>query len=330
MTNTQTFINHYRFCLGVELIQLKGVSREFGRNKVLQDVTITIEEEDVLGIIGESGSGKTTLLNLITGFIEPTAGEALYYTKATHEPRNLNKNLGKIKKYIGFTPQHNSFYHKLTLEENLLHFGLLYGLPKATLLANMKSILETMSLYDHRQKLAEHLSGGMQRRLDIACSLIHKPKLLVLDEPTADLDPVLQKEILWLLTEMNKQGITIVIASHSLDNMEHICNKVAIIHKGKVYSHGRIDEVKKPFFKEYFTIHLRPGDSKDKIVAVLKTLPVRKIVDEGAKLVVYPLDIQKTVSGLLNLIHQENLYLHDLDMRKPSLVEIFEQITAEN
>ncbi len=314
----------------MELIQLKEVSKHFGKNQVLHDVNLTIEEGDVFGVIGESGSGKTTLLHLITGFIEPTEGEALYYTHTTHEPRNLNKNLSKIKKHIGFTPQHNSFYHKLTVKENLLHFGLLYKMQRNVLINNIKSILQVTSLFEDRNKLAEHLSGGMQKRLDISCSLIHKPKLLVLDEPTADLDPILQKEILWLLTEMNKQGITIIIASHHLDNIEQICNKVAIIHKGMVHSHGLIDDVKKPFLKDYFTIHLRPGDSKDRIILALKNLPVQKIVDEGTKLVIYPIDTEKTINSLLNFIKRDNLYLHDLDMRKPSLTEIFEEIASQN
>ena len=168
----------------------------------------------------------------------------------------------------------------------------------------------------------------MQKRLDISCSLVHKPKLLVLDEPTADLDPLLQKEILWLLQESNKQGITIVIASHHLDSIEHVCNKVAIIHKGRVHSNGLIDEIKKPFLKDYFTINLRPGDRKERVIEALKGLPIKKIVDEGNRLVVHPLDIEKTISGLLSFIKEENMYFHDMDMRKPTLNEIFEIIAS--
>ena len=312
----------------MELIKLKGVGREFGKSKILEDVNITIEEGDIFGVIGESGSGKTTLLNLLTGFVEPSQGEILYYSKVTHEPRDLNENLSKIKKQIGFTPQHNSFYPKLTVKENLLHFGLLYGVKRDVLVNNIKNLLTFTGLMEHRDKLAEHLSGGMQKRLDISCSLVHKPKILVLDEPTADLDPLLQKEILWLLQESNKQGITIVIASHHLDSIEHLCNKVAIIHKGRVHSNGLIDDIKKPFLKDYFTINLRPGDRKERVIEALKGLPIKKIIDEGNRLVVHPQDIEKTISGLLNFIKDENLYLHDMDMRKPTLNEIFEIIAS--
>lgn len=313
----------------MQLIQLKGVGKRYGKNQILQDVNISIEEGDILGVVGESGSGKTTLLNLLSGFIAPTEGETLYYSKITQEPQNLSRNLHKIKKYIGFTPQHNSFYHKLTVKENLLHFGQLYNIKRDVLVGNIKNLLHFTSLFEHRNKLAEHLSGGMQKRLDISCSLVHKPKLLLLDEPTADLDFHLQREILWLLKEANRQGVTIILASHDLESVEQICNKVAIIHQGKVYSFGRLDEVKRPFLKDYFTINLRPGDSKEKIVQALKTLPVKKIVDEGHQLVVFPLDAERTVNGLLRFIKEENLYLHDLDMRKPSLSEIFEKIISQ-
>lgn len=311
----------------MELIELKEVSKAYNKVPILEDVNIKIEEGDIYGIIGVSGSGKTTLLNLITGFIPPTKGSVLYYSSAVQGPRDLNENLHKMKKHIGFTPQHNSFYPKLTVKENLLHFGNLYGVKRATLISNIKSLLHFTKLFDHRDKLSEHLSGGMRRRLDIACSLVHKPKLLIMDEPTADLDQVLQNEIMYLLQEVNKQGITIVIASHHLDSVENICNKVAIIHEGKVQSHGLIDDVKKPFLKDHFTINLRPGSNKSIVVSSLQRLPVKKIVDRGNQLIIYPSDIQKTVSGLLQFFKEENLYFNDLDIRKPSLIEIFEKIT---
>jgi len=314
----------------VPLLQLKEVSKEFASSRILDQIDMAIEEGDIVGIIGESGSGKTTLLNMLTGFMEPSRGEVLYYSKVTHEPKNLHENLHKIKKFIGFAPQHNSFYPRLTVKENLFHFGQMYGLKREVLVNNIKSLLLFTGLFEDRNKLAEHLSGGMQKRLNISCGLVHKPKILVLDEPTADLDPLIQKEILLLLEEANKQGITVILASHHLDSVEHLCNKVAVLHKGKIRSFGELDEIKKPFLRDYFTINLRPGDSKEKVLEVLKTLPIKKIVDEGKQLIVYPSDVQKTLQGILTVIKEENLYLHDLDLRKPSLHEVFETIATGN
>ncbi|MBS3123592.1 ABC transporter ATP-binding protein [Candidatus Woesearchaeota archaeon] len=311
------------------LVQLKEVTKEYEKVPILQGVNINIEEGDVYGIIGESGSGKTTLLNMITGFLQPTDGSVLYQMDVTGPARDLSVDLHKVKKQIGFTPQHNSFYPQLTVKENLFHFGKLYKVPANTLVTNVKNLLTFTRLFEHRNKLADHLSEGMRRRLDIACSLIHKPRILVLDEPTADLDTNLQREILSLLQQANKQGVTIVIASHHLDSVEEICNKVAIVNKGNVFCHGLIDDIKKPFLKENVTITLKPGGNKDQVLQLIRRLPVEKIVDKGATLVVYPKDIQQTVSGLLQLIKEQNLYLNDMDVRKPSLKEIFEMITKK-
>ncbi len=308
-------------------IEIKEVAKEYRKVSVLQDVNLSIEEGDVYGIIGKSGSGKTTLLNLITGFLEPTQGSITYIT-ASGKSLDAREHLHIIKRHIGFTPQHNSFYPQLTVKENLIHFGKLYGLDSATLFANSKGLLQFTQLFDHRHKLAAHLAQGMQRRLDVACSLIHKPEVLVLDEPTADLDPLLQKEVLSLLQEVNRQGVTIIIASHHLDSIEDICNKVAVIHQGHLHCHGLIDEVKKPFLREHFTIQLRPGGNKELIIATLKKLPIQKIVDQGHTLVVYPKNIEITVQSLLKFIKEENLYLHDMHFRKPTLHEVFEKIAS--
>jgi len=313
----------------LKLIELKEVSKSFGKNGILQDVSITIEEGDIWGIIGRSGSGKTTLLNLIAGFLEPSGGEVLHSFKVTETPKSLHANLHQIKDQIGYAPQHNSFYPKLTVMENLLHFGQLYNLPKETLQNNIKGLLQATELAAHQNKLAEHLSGGMQKRLDLACSLVHKPRILLLDEPTADLDPMLQKDIMAFLAQVNKQGVTLVIASHHLNLMEKVCNKVAIVHNGKVHSNGLMADIQKPYLKDNFTISLNPGENKERFISILKTLPVDKIIDRQQHLIIHPKNITKTITALLTMIQDENLYLHDLDIRRPSLDEIFETITQE-
>ena len=150
--------------------------------------------------------------------------------------------------------------------------------------------------------------------------------MLVLDEPTADLDPILQGEILHMLREINQQGVTIIIASHHLDSIEHLCNKVAIIHNGKVHSHGLLDEVRRPYLRDHFTITLRPGQRKEELISKIRLFSIKKIVDKGNALVIYPENIHETTKQMLNLIKEESLYLHDMDLRQPSLHEVFENI----
>ncbi|HLC97755.1 MAG TPA: ABC transporter ATP-binding protein [Candidatus Nanoarchaeia archaeon] len=310
------------------LLELKEVTQEFRKRKILEDVQLSVEEGDFLGVIGSSGSGKTTLLNIITGFLEPTEGEVLYHGRATEKPQNLPRNLARFKKDIGFAPQHSSFYPKLTVQENLLHFGRLYGIRPDTLQHNIRNLLEATHLWDHQEKLGEELSGGMQKRLDISCSLVHNPKMLILDEPTADLDPILQEEITALLQAINRQGITIVLASHHLDSVERMCNKIAIVHKGKV-GHGLLDEIRAPFAQDHFTITVRSQHKKEELIQQMKALPVKKIVDKGHSITIYPEHVESIMNSLLSIIQKEHLELHHLDVRKPSLMEIFEKIVRE-
>ena len=119
------------------------------------------------------------------------------------------------------------------------------------------------------------------------------------------------------------------MVSHDLKSVEDICKKVAILHKGRVFRQGSLDEVKEPFLKEKMTINIKPSGNKEAILAALQRLPVEKIVDKGNELIVYPANLERTISGLLQFIKQENLYLNDMDVRKPSLHEIFEKIAAE-
>ncbi len=313
----------------MELIEVKEVSKEYNGSSILDAVSLVVEEGDIFGIIGQSGSGKTTLLNIIAGFVEPNEGNVFYVSKIDHQPKNLTENFQKIKRHIGFTHQHYSFYPKLTVKENVIHFGSLHGVQKGILVENAKAMLEFTGLYEHRNKLAEHLSGGMKRRLDITCSLMHKPKVLLLDEPTADLDPVLQKDIIRLIQEVNKQGITIIIASHHLESLERICTKLVLLHKGKVHSQGDVEEVKKPFLKENVTINVRTGSDKAKILQLVRRLPVQKIIDQGHQLVLESSDPARTIVALMAVVKEENLFLHDIDVRKPTLSEIFEKIAGK-
>ena len=231
----------------MEVIQLKEVTKEFGNKIILDNVSFSIKEGDVFGIIGQSGSGKTTLLNSLIGFYEPDEGEITYQLDGNLKRKPVHKNLNEVKRKFGFAAQVSSFYPKLTIKENLFHFGRLYGVKTKILHRNIKNLLEFTELKDYENKLSEHLSVGMAKRLDLSCSLIHNPKLLLLDEPTANLDPLLQKEILHLIDHANKQGITVVIASHHLHDIEKICNQIVLIKEGKIVAQGTVKEVKKPY-----------------------------------------------------------------------------------
>lgn len=232
------------------LVQVHGVTKSFGAHQVLKGVDLDIRQGEIFGLIGMSGAGKTTLLNLLVGFLRPDGGDILL-AKDAQTNVSVSREPGAIKTVVGFSTQNPSFYPKLTVRENLAHFGTLYGLVGIDLARRVNALLDLVGLADARNALAAQLSGGMQKRLDIACALVHDPKLLILDEPTADLDPVLRKQLWDLIRKINAKGTTILLASHFLAEIELLCSRIAILQGGKVVELGTADELRSIYSRNY-------------------------------------------------------------------------------
>src|SRR3989344_8237467 len=224
-------------------IQLVNVTKIFGKNIVLEGLNLEINYGEILGIIGKSGSGKTTLLNLVIGFLKADKGEVIF------QSRKIEKDVSNVNMQFGFSSQESSFYDKLSVEENLQYFGSLYKIDDNTLKKRITELLNFVGLEDYGKYLAINLSAGMKKRLDIACSLVHDPKILILDEPTSDLDPYLRRDILKLLKKINKEkSVTIAITSHLLDELD-ICDKIAILDNKKIITKGSSNELKDKYIR---------------------------------------------------------------------------------
>jgi ABC-2 type transport system ATP-binding protein len=215
------------------LLRITNISKTYHSRKVLTDVSFEVMEGEVLGLLGLSGCGKSTLLKIICGFLKPNTGKISYHNlpkKYSHSMKEMNY----IKSLIGFSAQEPSFYPELTVLENLLYFGTLLGIEKTRLYSQIDKILETFDLSEFKPMLSADLSEGMKKRLDIACSIIHDPKILILDEPTANLDYRLRDELLIYIHKLNKKGMTILFVSHYIDEVQNISNRIAILNKGVV------------------------------------------------------------------------------------------------
>ncbi len=220
------------------LVEVKGVFLRYGSNRVLQGLDMDINRGEIFGITGVSGSGKSTLLNLLSGLLMPDAGTICYSQILLGEknikPLDLKHNKRLIRNFIGFSTQDPSFYEELTIAENLDFFGTMYSVPREIRKRNIDSLIEVMGLKDARNRTAKSLSGGMRKRLDIAIAMIHNPKILFLDEPTSDLDPILRNKMWALLKLVNQKGMTVVVSSHFLNEIEELCSTIGILHKGKI------------------------------------------------------------------------------------------------
>ncbi|MAF50597.1 MAG: hypothetical protein CMH64_00740 [Nanoarchaeota archaeon] len=310
----------------VNQIEIKDLTKKFGKHLVLDNINLSIPQQKIFGIIGESGSGKTTLLKTIVGFWKSDKG------RIDFEGRDLEKNTKFIRQIVGFATQDDAVYPKLTVEENLEYFGSLSNVPRGTLKNNIEKVLNFVELEFAKNELAQNLSGGMQRRLDIACSLIHNPRILILDEPTEDLDPLLRRDIMKLIKKINSDSTTVIITSHLLDETEELCDEIAILHQGKVVKQGSPEQLRTSFSK-LEEIHLRLQSRKyTNIINKLKKhkKKVSTIKVESGKLVVHAKSAEPVLLEILRMVDRSKEKLIEVDVRKASLGEVFESVIKKN
>jgi len=319
------------------IIKLQNLTKQFGSKIVLNKVNLDIRSGEIFGIIGLSGSGKTTLLNNMIGFLRPEGGDVLFklehlleYKDDTISYRSVYDNEDDVKKTFGFAAQTPSFYSQLTSLENLEYFGNLYNLSHDVRKTNGEILLQLMGIYDARDLPAGHLSGGMQKRLDIACALIHDPKVLILDEPTADLDPLLRKQMWYLINQINEKGTTIVLSSHFLDELELLCDRVGILYEGQIIKAGTPDEIKSFYSKEEeIKLETSPG-RYNRIINALKKdtkhLAIKKMAIQDNKLIIYTLQAERSLHQVLHLLEEMDELLIDVVVEKPTLQEVLEKL----
>lgn len=322
----------------MSVYRIKGVSKVFDKRVVLDNIDLEVEGGEILGLIGASGSGKTTLLNIMVGFLKPEAGEVTFRSEHLLDNDESGKGFKSVfhdndnlKKVLGMAAQVPSFYTTLTVKENLQYFGALYDLPPEVLKSNITTLINLMDLQGSEHKLAKNLSGGMQRRLDMACAMIHDPKLLILDEPTADLDPLLRNHIWRLVRKINKRGTTIILASHHLSELEMLCSRIAILKEGKMLAVGTPNEIKQRFSQNE-EIHLEtfPGNYEEisKLKNAEASKHIAKIEDKGTKLVIYTSKPEIVLNALMKRLEELKETIIDLKVTRPSLDEIFINISG--
>jgi len=211
------------------------------REKIIVDrISFSVDEGEVFGLLGANGSGKTTTFNMLSGLLAPSSGSVTILGKSA-------KEMQKYRQDIGFVTQEDSFYETLTVRENLEFFSSMYGVRSADAKERIRKLLAQMKLSDKRDVLASKLSGGMKKRLNIACSLVHDPKVIFLDEPTVGLDPVVRREIWGVIEELHGTKKTIIITSHYMEEIERLCGRVAIMFAGRIVDSGTPEELKKKY-----------------------------------------------------------------------------------
>jgi ABC-2 type transport system ATP-binding protein len=219
---------------GKQIIDIKNLVKVYkgSDQPAVNDVSLQIEENEIFGLLGPNGAGKTTTISILCGFLRPTSGKVII------DGLNLNSDLLQIKKIVGVVPQEIALYPTLTARENLWFFGSMYGIKGRALKDRIDECLEIFGLDGDLRKKVHSFSGGMKRRVNLIAGLLHKPKILFLDEPTVGIDVQSRNQIVDYLREINKQGITIIYTSHYMEEAERLCKRIAIIDYGKILTQG--------------------------------------------------------------------------------------------
>jgi ABC-2 type transport system ATP-binding protein len=217
------------------MLRIKNLTKSYKNRQVLQNLTFSIQPGEVYGLLGANGAGKTTTINIICNLLNADKG----YITINHQPISET-----TKKFIGIAPQENLLYKSLSCAENLNFFADIYGLDGKTKEQQIIATLEAVNLLDRAKSPVETLSGGMQRRLNIAVALVHQPQLVILDEPTTGLDIEARYEIWELICNLKNQGMTILLTTHLLDEAERLCNRLGILKDGKILAEGSLSELK--------------------------------------------------------------------------------------
>lgn len=298
-------------------IQIKNLSKSFGSLRAIDDLSLNIELTSVFGIVGPDGAAKTTLIRMLCGLIVPDSGTA------TILGMDMIKDKNKIKNEIGYLSQRFSLYADLTIDENIEFFAEIHGVKKYK--ERRDELLEFTRLVNFRKFLAGKLSGGMKQKLALACTLIHKPKIIFLDEPTTGVDPVSRRDFWKILSELHKEGVTIVISTPYMDEAERF-NTLALVNKGKILVTDTPNNIKASLKKQILEIHgPRLREAYKQILSLSQYEPQLF----GDKIDIAVSDFEKDSELIKSILVKSGIEITEMKDKDVSLENVFIQLLQD-
>ena len=303
-------------------IELDAVTKRFGDHQALRGVTFSAPVGSVLGVLGPNGAGKTTTINILSTLTQPSGGTA------TVAGFDVVRQAKRVRASIGLTGQYAAVDELLTGRENLVLFARLRGMDRKGARARADEMLATFSLSDAGDKRVTTYSGGMRRRVDIACGLVVPPKVVFLDEPTTGLDPRSRREVWDLVGALSDQGITTLLTTQYLEEADALSDSIVVIDRGQVIADGTPEELKATIGGTYCEV--TPANLADvpRIATALAGFDGLETDEDGGTVSVPAPDGVATLTEVLRRVNDIGVELNDVSLRKPSLDEVFFKLTG--
>jgi ABC-2 type transport system ATP-binding protein len=303
-------------------ISVQNLQKSFGENHAVQGVSFDVEEGEIFSLLGPNGAGKTTTISMLSCLLRPDGGDALIMR---HSIRT--DDIG-VKSVLGVVPQEIALYEDLTARENLTFWGKMYGLRGAPLKSRVNEVLHVIGLSDRANERVGKYSGGMKRRVNIGVALLHKPKVIYMDEPTVGIDPQSRRNILDSVVDLKKQGMTVLYTTHYMEEAEELSDHIAIMDHGRLIACGTNDELVKLVGEQTridLTVNVEPlkfADSWQSIPGV-----ERATVEEG-RISVLVEDSNQVLPRLFEAAAQSSARITSVDIREPNLEAVFLHLTG--
>jgi ABC-2 type transport system ATP-binding protein len=296
-----------------------------GKVRALDNLSLDVEEGTVLGVLGPNGAGKTTTVRILSTLLRPDSGRAMV------AGIDVIKHPDKVREVIGLSGQYAAVDEILTGYDNLVMFGELYHLGKKNAVIRAHELLERFNLTEAAKRPIKTYSGGMRRRLDLAASLIVKPKVLFLDEPTTGLDPRGRQEMWGVIQELVKGGVTLLLTTQYLEEADQLADEIAVIDTGKVIARGTSDALKKQVGGERLEIVVESAHIAKTMKIVAAVSGLTPTLDEGLRMISAPVSTGATaLFEVLKKLDEAGIHALDVGLKRPSLDDVFLSLTGHS
>lgn len=310
----------------MNVLELRGLTKKFGDFFAVDNMSLQVREGEIFGFLGSNGAGKSTTINMVSSLLRPSGGEI----------RILDRDIAKHSRFakinLGIVPQDLAIYEDMTAFENVSFFAGLYGLRGSELKERVEEALEFVGLSDKAKSFPKNFSGGMKRRLNIACAIAHKPKLIIMDEPTVGIDPQSRNYILTSVRKLNDSGCTIIYTSHYMEEVEEICSRIAIVDHGKIIAEGTKEQLKATITDvKDIQIGLKTLESLD--LETLQSIPGIRVLsvqqDEHAVRIQSDAAVDN-LSKILKQLIDGGMEIRSVAEQAPTLETVFLTLTGRN